>query len=490
MNNEHFVVRDISEHMRALKELNKLNQFLSIIIDNANVWLNVLDENGEVVLWNKAAELISGYPGEEAIGHGRIWEWLYPDEEYRKQIRDKVMAAIRKGEVVEDFETVILAKNKEKKTISWHSKKLVDDKGEVFGSVALGRDITDRKRAEDALHLSEERYRCLIEHSRDAIFVVNPEGRYIEANPAACRMLGVSRPELMLMSIGNILAPEFFTTGLKMFEVLKSQGHVFGELTLMDSEGRYIPGEINAAVLPDGNCLGTVRDISERKQLERKMARLDRLNLVGQMAAALGHEIRNPMTVVRGFLQMMKSRGEYSKDKQYFDLMIEELDRANSIITDFLSVAKSKPVILEKRNLNRIVRSLYQLIEASVFNSGNNIALQLDEVPDLPLDEKEIRQLILNLVSNGLEAMSSGGIITLKTYREGDEVVLSVQDQGKGINREILDKIGTPFLTTKDTGTGLGLAVCYGIAARHNALIDIRTGNTGTTFFIRFKCKE
>ncbi|MFZ5646922.1 MAG: PAS domain S-box protein [Bacillota bacterium] len=484
------VVRDISQQKRAMEELNRLNQFLSIIIDNANVWLKVLDENTNVVIWNKAAEIISGYSGEEVIGHNKIWEWLYPDEEYREQIAGKAMEIIRKGEITEDFETEIMTKNKEKKIISWHSKNLFDERGAVLGSVALGRDVTESRLTEKALQDSKERYRILVEHSRDAIFVFTKERRYIDANPAACSMLGYSRADLLQMEIEDLLAPELMDPGLKLFETLVLQGYVFGEITLKDRFGRYIPGEINATVLPDGNYLGTVRDITERKHLERKMARLDQLNLVGQMAAAIGHEIRNPMTAVRGFLQMMVSKKEYSRDRQYFDLMIEELDRANSIITEFLSVAKNKPVVLEKKNLKNIVQSLSQLIAADALNSNKNLDLELGEVPDLPLDEKEIRQLVLNLVRNGFEAMSSGGVVTIKTYEDGDEVILSVQDQGKGIDKGILDKIGTPFLTTKDTGTGLGLAVCYGIAARHNATIDLNTGNTGTTFFIRFKQKN
>jgi signal transduction histidine kinase len=108
-------------------------------------------------------------------------------------------------------------------------------------------------------------------------------------------------------------------------------------------------------------------------------------------------------------------------------------------------------------------------------------------IADLILDEKEIRQLILNLVRNGLEAISPGGVIRIRTFSEEDEVVLSVQDNGKGINPDVLEKLGTPFFTTKDTGTGLGLAVCYSIAARHNARIDIETGPEGTTFFVKFK---
>ncbi|MDD2621239.1 MAG: ATP-binding protein, partial [Syntrophomonadaceae bacterium] len=105
---------------------------------------------------------------------------------------------------------------------------------------------------------------------------------------------------------------------------------------------------------------------------------------------------------------------------------------------------------------------------------------------DLFLDNKEIRQLILNLVNNGLEAMSSHGEVTIKTFWEEEKVVLAVQDQGQGVDHSLLDKIGTPFLTTKEQGTGLGLAVCYRIAEQHNAKIDLETSSNGTTFFVKF----
>ncbi|MFA4886504.1 MAG: ATP-binding protein, partial [Desulfotomaculaceae bacterium] len=115
------------------------------------------------------------------------------------------------------------------------------------------------------------------------------------------------------------------------------------------------------------------------------------------------------------------------------------------------------------------------------------LEFELWDIPYIDLDEKEIRQLILNLVRNGFEAMPSGGTLTIKTFRDSGEVVLAVKDGGKGIGPEILEKIGTPFFTTKDTGTGLGLAVCYSIAARHNARIEIETGPKGTNFYVRFK---
>lgn len=228
-------------------------------------------------------------------------------------------------------------------------------------------------------------------------------------------------------------------------------------------------------------------EISRREQLEKGMARLDQLNLIGEMAAGFGHEIRNPMTVVRGFLQLLGGKKDCSHYKEFFDLMIEEMDRANSIITEFLSLARNKAIDLKAGRLNAAINALLPLIRADGIKSDKQVKVELQEIPVLLFDEKEIRQIILNLVRNGFEAMSPGGNLTIKTFQGFEEVVLAIQDQGQGIPPEVLEKIGTPFFTTKDNGTGLGLAVCYSIAARHNASIEVNTGPSGTTFFVKFQ---
>lgn len=166
--------------------------------------------------------------------------------------------------------------------------------------------------------------------------------------------------------------------------------------------------------------------------------------------------------------------------------MIDELDRANSIITEFLSLAKNRTVSKKMLNLNSIVEVLFPLIQADAMRSDKFIQIEIGDIPDLLLDDKEMRQLVLNLVRNGLEAMPPGGRLTIKTFYEGENVVLAVQDEGRGIEQDVLEKLGTPFYTTKDSGTGLGLAVCYSIAARHNASIRVKTGPSGTTFSVVF----
>ncbi len=227
-------------------------------------------------------------------------------------------------------------------------------------------------------------------------------------------------------------------------------------------------------------------DITERKNSERELARLDRLNLVGKMAAGIAHEVRNPLTTVRGFLQMLTSKNDTKQYLEFFELMIDELDRANLIITDFLSLAKDKPSDFKITNISQIVRSLAPLLVADALNQDKDINFELEQVTEIQGNENELRQLILNLARNGLEAMQCDTILTIQTLSAGNYVILRICDQGRGFDPVILDKLGTPFLTTKDNGTGLGLAICQSIATRHNAEMKLESTPAGTTVTVRF----
>ncbi|CVK20698.1 PAS domain-containing sensor histidine kinase [Sporomusa sphaeroides] len=231
---------------------------------------------------------------------------------------------------------------------------------------------------------------------------------------------------------------------------------------------------------------GIIRDITQRKKLEQMASAFDRMHMVGSMAATVAHEIRNPMTTVRGYLQVLGRKEKYQTDKEKFELMIEEIDRANSIIREYLSLSHEKFVSLKKCSLNHIIKALFPLIQADANSSKVYVTLDLSDIPELPLDENEIRQLLLNLVRNGIEAMPLGGNLVIGTVLADNKAVLSISDQGSEIPPHILEHLGTPFFTTKDTGTGLGLPICYQIAHRHNASIQIDTSDTGTTFFVNF----
>ena len=351
----------------------------------------------------------------------------------------------------------------------------------------LKEEIAWRKRVEEQL----SKLSRAVEQSPSIIMITDTKGNIEYVNNKFTQVTSYLPEEIIGKKMRDLYSHSS-EKYVQMWEAINSGKEWQGEFYNKKKNGEFYWEQVS--ILPFRNPEGAVthflkvgEDITEYKLVREKMARLDRLNLVGEMAAGMAHEVRNPMTVVRGFLQVLGNKTNCLQHKEYFDLMIEELDRANSIITEFLSLAKNKAMDKKLTNLNQIVKTLSLLIEADAVKTDNSIQVKQGDIPNLLLDEKEIRQVVLNLLRNGLDAMSPGGNLTISTYVDGDEVVLSVQDQGEGIDPGVLEKIGTPFFTTKDSGTGLGLAVCYSITARHNATIKLESGPTGTTVYVRFK---
>jgi PAS domain S-box-containing protein len=341
----------------------------------------------------------------------------------------------------------------------------------------------------------ETQYRLLAENALDVIYhyKILPEAKFEYISPAALTVTGYApeefyaNPALMNSLIHPNDIPLFNTfhvdpsspgaSPLTFRLIRKDQSVIWVERTcvsIYDKEGKILASE------------GILRDVTARKNMEQIVSRIDKLNMVGQMAASVAHEIRNPLTSVRGYLQFMQKQQASGINKDRYDLMIAELDRTNTIISEYLLLAKDKVPNLKNCCLNQLIHTLLPLMEATAVSSNICIRPCLDTIPKLYLDENEIRQLLLNLVTNALEAMPKGGELVIRTYRENDKVMLSISDQGSGIPLAVLEHIGTPFLTTKDTGTGLGLPICYRIAHRHNAVIQVKTSDQGTTFFIQF----
>ncbi|MFD5023129.1 nitrogen regulation protein NR(II) [Paenibacillus sp. NPDC058367] len=229
------------------------------------------------------------------------------------------------------------------------------------------------------------------------------------------------------------------------------------------------------------------QDITDEVKLRSELDHVERLSLVGQMAAGITHEIRNPMAVVRGFLQLMREKSSDDLDS-YYQIVLEELDRANSIINDFLSLAQSRISDKEKVLLHRVIEEVSPLLWADANLRGQSVELKLNaSIHELELNVREIKQLILNLGRNGMEAMGSKGILTLETHSTQEQVELIVRDRGIGMSDSQREKLFSPFFTTKREGTGLGLSLCLSIVERHNGKITVDSvEGEGTVFTISF----
>ena len=351
--------------------------------------------------------------------------------------------------------------------------------------------ITEIKDMQNRVSFSDERFSKAFNASPHMMSIIRRSNcKYIDVNQRFLVNRGFSREDVIGKTPTDIGVVE---GELQAVLNLVEQNGIVENLEVSMATKDGLKGTIllsgDKIILDNEECiLLAYNDITEMKQLQAEMARLDRLNLVGQMAAGIAHEIRNPLTTVRGYLQLLGAKSELQSHASTFELMIEELDRANSIISEFLSIVRNRPTERECQNINEILQHLYPLLEADTFTQNKQIVFEAGETPDILLNAKEISQLVLNLCRNGLEAMQVGGTLTIRTYIEDENVVFCVEDEGCGIHSESLDKIGTPFFTTKDNGTGLGLVTCYSIADRHNATIDLKSGSGGTAFFVRFPC--
>lgn len=364
--------------------------------------------------------------------------------------------------------------------------------------VAIATLLVYFEKTREDLTYKESQYRLLAENSTDIIFRYRllPEPKFEYISPAVFPMTGYLPEEFYKDAdlLFRIIHPDDFP---EFYQVLsKNSPQAFPQtFRLISKDQRTI--WIEPTYIPIYNSEqkvefleGNIRDVTNRKNLEQIALRADRLNTVGEMAASVAHEIRNPMTTVRGYLQLLLCKKDFFHYRDRFELMIQELDRTNDIIREYLCLAKDKHSDLKRCCLNRIVQSLLPLIRADASAFSVEVKDELSDIPQLWLDENEIRQLLLNLVRNSLEAMPAGGILEIRTFLEEGKAILAVSDQGTGIPEHVLSNLGTPFLTTKDKGTGLGLPMCYRIAHRHQADIRVSTNTEGTTFFIQFPLTE
>lgn len=463
----------------------------------------VIDRERRVIAWNPALEEMTGVNKSDIIGKAD-YAYSIPFYGMRRPILiDFIFWEDRKNEVfykhVERKGSRICAETycpllyDRKGAYLWGTASpLYDEKGNLIGAIESVRDITKHKLTEKELRLSEERFSRAFRATPNPIYITSLEGgAIIDVNDVFLQAVGRTRQSVIGEKISDV---GFWQNPGEREEILAGIDENHGirnkEIIFKTKSGELRNGLFSAEIIEIGGrrcLLAIVNDVTERIRYDREMARLDRLNLVGEMAATIAHEIRNPMTNILGFTEILKAEAAASPNNIYYDFIIEELHHANSIVEEFLFLARSKPLVLKKQGLNDILRAIAPLVQASAIHDKKAVVFELNEVSDMNMDEKEIRQLVLNMVRNGLEAMKPEGKLKIRTFMNHGDVVLSVSDQGRGIPPEVLEKIGTPFFTTKETGTGLGLAVCYSIAARHNAEIKIKTNRKGTTFFIIFK---
>jgi hypothetical protein len=381
---------------------------------------------------------------------------------------------------LEEFCKIIINENSEQE---WISIKLPELRP-IFYKISCFTDGLKKMNLE--LESSKRHINNIMEGISDGFYAIDRKWQFTFANSEIEKLISLDKTEILGKYLWGIF-PQIIGS-LTYNKLQEAMALSLYESIHWEAEGIVISDryyEYHAYPFEEGLTV-LFRDITILKQQQLEFARLERLNLIGQLAAGISHEIRNPLTTVKGFLQMFGSRSKYEQDKEYMDLMVSEIDRANEIITDFLSLSKANLDNIKSKNINEVINKVFPMLQADAYNNNKEVIFDLNILPNIMINENEIKQLILNLVRNGLEATPENGCVIISTYLEEDKVVLAIKDHGTGIPQELQEKIGTPFFTTKESGTGLGLAISIGIAQRHKAVFEFKTASNGTIFYTIF----
>ncbi len=338
------------------------------------------------------------------------------------------------------------------------------------------------------LNQMDERYRLLVENSLDTIAILKGD-HWGFVNTAGLRMFEAEvESELLGKSIYAFMpAKDHIGIRERLHNLIFTGSGKPTEQDWFTLKGKVLHTEIVETMTTLDNEPAVqviIRDISERKKNEELLINSEKLYVAGQLAAGIAHEIRNPLTSLKGFLQLIASGRK--NNSTYYDIMNAELDRIEDIVSELLMLSKPQVYELTYQDMRVMMRDTVTLLETQAIL--HNIAIEAEYGTD-PLwiygVENQVKQVFINVIKNAIEAMIDGGAIYIKLSRESDGVYVRIHDEGPGIGEDQLAKMGQPFYTTKEKGTGLGLMVSYKIVDNHQGKIDVKSElGKGTIFEI------
>ncbi len=461
--------------------------------------VTITDMEKNIVYVNPAHKNIFGYDSKDLIGNpGSILISINDPSGISDKIYDAIVAvgwegeriSIRKnGEVFPSYEKISLVK---------------DQDGNPLGIVSIIDEITERKKLEQSLKESEERYRTLVETASTAIIALDEKGKIILYNPSAEKIFLYSKPELadktMLSLIDEINGDLSFLDNLI---------GTTAELSGINKNGDKFPIEITLSkCIIEGKNIYTaiILDITERKNLQNQLIQSAKLAAIGELISGVTHEVKNPIAVVMGYSEMLLGETNIDEEtKKVIKIILSESERAGKVLQNMLSFARQNTPNKEPVILNNIIDMTLELADFDLRKNTIKVIKKFDaSLPYILGESNQLKQVFLNLLINAQQAIAdngSEGTITIETSKEsagepnsGNGFVrVTLSDDGRGIPKKILDKIFDPFFTTKPegVGTGLGLSVSLGIIKDHNGNIEVKSvENEGTSFNIQFPCHQ
>lgn len=365
-----------------------------------------------------------------------------------------------------------------------------DSEGSTYYVVSVSAELRNRNPA-----LIQRFMGDFLQHANLGILLLDLNFCLVAVSDMACQVLGVRREEVLGKHMDDVFAgvPEEY----RMVERTLLEGNTMKNRAISWTVGgeRYeLLVDSNLLQDPEGNPLGAYvifKDVSNLRSLEQQVQRSDRLAMIGQIAAGTAHEIRNPLTSIKGFLQMLKKTlDEHGMVKEvgFAQLMLMEIDRINELVNEFLLLSKPRNTVLTKVDVGAVIREILPIIHNEAILYGVTVTYHAkSDLPPVIADREMLKQVFLNICKNGIEAMEgTGGTLTVteKISMKEQKLNVHIKDTGPGVPAFLIDKIFDPFFTTKEEGTGLGLAVCQRIVHDLGGTIRVSSKGFGTTFTV------
>jgi len=459
------------------------DELIDLFLNSTADGICIIDMEKRFLRVNPMYTKIFGYTEEEILGR-KVKEFPNPD------IVNEIIERVKQGEYIHDLVTQRYHKNGSVLDIAVSYSPFRNTAGEIIAIMAIYRNITKHITVEKELKRTREMYRLITENTLDMIKVYSKDRKIIYASPSHKKGIGVLPEELIGLDVYDVILPEEREPFEQVYqELIKTGEPQLLQVRLRTGDNKVINSETTISPIynerKELECYVTVaRDISDRVKNDDALRNLDRLSIIGQLAAGVAHEIRNPLTSLKGFSKLLKSTLDREKQENYLSIIMNELDRIDMIVNEFMSLAKPQAIQFERQSLYAILDSTVNILHPQALMHNVKIInhYQTNDI-DLLCNPNQLKQVFVNFLKNAIESMPTGGKVQIHVQKLCEKnVQVSFSDEGMGINTELLGYLGTPFYTTKDKGIGLGLTVSNKIIQEHNGIMKIesQTGK-GTT---------
>jgi len=485
--------RDITNRKRSEEELAHERDLLRILMESVPHFIYFKDEQSRYTRINNAQMTNLGLRRtEEAVG--RTDQDFYPSELAGEFYADEVQI-LRSGVPLVDKIERQTGMDANERWLSSTKVPVIEKDGRITGIVGISRDITEQKKSQEALRASEAKYRTLIENLEQNIFLKDRHLRFVAVNQVFCRQIGLPESELIGKTDFDFypahLAEKYQADDRRVLAEgkrleLEEQNFANGQLRTV----RVIKTPVHDDQRRISGVLGIFWDVTEQRALESQLRHAQKMEAVGQLAGGVAHDFNNLLTVILGNVSLVKTGlAEDDPHKQLLELTEKATLRAAELTSKLLGFSRRTPLRLELSNLTAAIQETVALLQRTVDPRIKLVTHISPEPWEVRADLGQINQVLMNLCLNARDAMPRGGRLSLELgnvtlteeaarlhleARPGDFVRLRIRDSGEGILPEVLPHIFEPFFTTKEPGrgTGLGLAMVFGIVKQHQGWIE------------------